>query len=545
MQTFLVLVVGALLVLTSPYYGKAELYTALADMEELLETEGVLIQSLSTFIKAQEDMLNRLKRYQSDLSREHERAGQDVQSYLSNPINAYTLVKHLTTDWKDIESILDDSKIKEFQYNISNYHAVLKFPTDEDLNGAAVALMRLQDTYKLDTSAVARGLINGVQYSTALTAGDCFELGRQSYNNKDFYHTVQWMTEALQRYDEENNKTITKADILEYLAFSTYMEGNVHTALEMTDELLTLVPNHNRAIGNRVYYLQDISQRALQKKKGEDGEASSGLNSQPLTVSEKKLGDIEELPERELYERLCRGEVTMSPAKQARLKCRYIHKDNPFLFLARLREEEACLSPRIVLYHNVLADAEIETIKHLAQPRLKRATVQNYKTGELEVASYRISKSAWLREEEHHHIATVVQRVEDMTGLTCTTAEELQVVNYGIGGHYEPHFDFARRGEKNAFKSLGTGNRIATTLFYMSDVPQGGATVFPHLRVALYPQKGTAAFWFNLHRNGEGDYRTRHAACPVLTGSKWVSNKWLHERGQELLRKCGLTENED
>lgn len=29
-------------------------------------------------------------------------------------------------------------------------------------------------------------------------------------------------------------------------------------------------------------------------------------------------------------------------------------------------------------------------------------------------------------------------RVEDMTGLTATTAEELQVVNYGIGGHYEP-----------------------------------------------------------------------------------------------------------
>lgn len=31
-----------------------------------------------------------------------------------------------------------------------------------------------------------------------------------------------------------------------------------------------------------------------------------------------------------------------------------------------------------------------------------------------------------------------------MTGLSTDTAEELQVVNYGIGGHYEPHFDFAR-----------------------------------------------------------------------------------------------------
>jgi prolyl 4-hydroxylase len=70
--------------------------------------------------------------------------------------------------------------------------------------------------------------------------------------------------------------------------------------------------------------------------------------------------------------------------------------------------------------------------------------VQNYKTGELETANYRISKSAWLRGEEHHHVDSVNRRVEALTGLTVDTAEELQVVNYGIGGHYEPHFDFAR-----------------------------------------------------------------------------------------------------
>lgn len=70
--------------------------------------------------------------------------------------------------------------------------------------------------------------------------------------------------------------------------------------------------------------------------------------------------------------------------------------------------------------------------------------MQNYKTGDLEVAHYRISKSAWLKEEEDEAVKRVSQRIEDMTGLTTSTAEELQVVNYGIGGHYEPHFDFAR-----------------------------------------------------------------------------------------------------
>lgn len=58
------------------------------------------------------------------------------------------------------------------------------------------------------------------------TAGDCFELGRQSYNNGDYYHTVLWMQEAMDLLQEEQNRTTTtKPDILEYLAFSTYMQG--------------------------------------------------------------------------------------------------------------------------------------------------------------------------------------------------------------------------------------------------------------------------------------------------------------------------------
>lgn len=52
----------------------------------------------------------------------------------------------------------------EFLENVTMHRNFLKFPSDEDLNGAAVALTRLQDTYKLDTAEIARGEINGIKY---------------------------------------------------------------------------------------------------------------------------------------------------------------------------------------------------------------------------------------------------------------------------------------------------------------------------------------------------------------------------------------------
>ncbi|KAK2582088.1 hypothetical protein KPH14_002791 [Odynerus spinipes] len=532
----------AILVTTLFVSSTAELYTALADMEELLETESVLIDTLNGFIKAQEQRLATLRKNVEDYMREHEEASRNIQQYLSNPINAYLLVKRLTTDWKRVEELITEDVGKSFVANITNSRSDLKFPTDEDLNGAAVALMRLQDTYKLETAQVARGVLNGVQYSTGLSAGDCFELGRQSYHNRDYYHTVLWMQEAMDRLQEEQNATTSKPDILEYLAFSTYMQGNVARALSMTNELLELVPTHERALGNRAYYQKEIQSKAssTKKKRGEDGEDDTAIPEQNFTVAEERVKTWEEMTERERYEMLCRGEVSTTPAIQKNLKCRYVDRGIPFLKIAPLKEEEVYLDPRIIIYHDVIYDEEIETIKRMAQPRFKRATVQNYKTGALEIANYRISKSAWLQEHEHKHVAAVSKRVEDMTSMTVDTAEELQVVNYGIGGHYEPHFDFARKEETNAFKSLGTGNRIATVLYYMSDVEQGGGTVFTAINISLWPRKGSAAFWYNLKPNGEGDFRTRHAACPVLTGSKWVANKWLHERGQELLRPCTL-----
>ena len=99
------------------------------------------------------------------------------------------------------------------------------------------------------------------------------------------------------------------------------------------------------------------------------------------------------------------------------------------------------------------------------------------------------------------------------------TAEDLQVVSCGVGGQYISHQDHVAETQVDELFP-GLGNRIATWLMYASNVELGGATVFPKAELSLFPKKGSAAFWYNLHQNGRPDEMTQHAACPVLVGTK-------------------------
>lgn len=91
---------------------------------------------------------------------------------------------------------------------------------------------------------------------------------------------------------------------------------------------------------------------------------------QNFTVAEERVKTWEEMTERERYEMLCRGEVSIPLEVEKNLKCRYVDRGIPFLKIAPFKEEEAYLDPRIVVYHNVIYDEEIETIKRMAQPRV-------------------------------------------------------------------------------------------------------------------------------------------------------------------------------
>uniref|UniRef100_A0AAZ1XAP1 procollagen-proline 4-dioxygenase n=2 Tax=Oreochromis aureus TaxID=47969 RepID=A0AAZ1XAP1_OREAU len=513
---------------------RAEIFTSIGQMTDLIYTEKELVQSLREYIKAEESKLAAVKSWANKLDALTRVSTADPEGYLAHPVNAYKLMKRLNTEWSELESLVLQNPADGFVSNMSVHRQY--FPDEEDETGAAKALMRLQDTYQLDSEAFSKGKLPGVHSSAVLTVDDCFDMGKTAYNDADYYHAVLWLQQALKQLDDGEEAVVSKADILDYLSYSVYQMGDLPRAIELTRRLVAIDPSHQRAGGNLRYFEQLLMKQL--REMNQDYQPPSEEPIQLGTYSRPK----DHLPERESYEALCRGEgIQMTEARRSRLFCRYHDgKRNPHLLLKPVKEEDEWDSPHIVRYLDLLSDEEIEKIKELAKPRLARATVRDPKTGVLTTANYRVSKSAWLEGEEDPVIDRVNQRIEAITGLTVETAELLQVANYGVGGQYEPHFDFSRRPfDSNLHVD---GNRLATFLNYMSDVEAGGATVFPDFGAAIWPRKGTSVFWYNLFRSGEGDYRTRHAACPVLVGSKWVSNKWIHERGQEFRRPCGLTE---
>ncbi|XP_042909593.1 prolyl 4-hydroxylase subunit alpha-1 [Parasteatoda tepidariorum] len=443
-----------------------EVFTSMADVENLLSTEKILVESLDKYIKLEEKRLNKLKKLNQMYANLHNAAKNDSVTFLSNPVNAFLLVKQLSSDWNTTMKLIDNSKSRE----ALTYLLLRKslFPNREDFEGAAEALMRLQQFYLLDATTLANGDIKGLYKSPEMTAADCYEVGKHAYTIHWSNFSLMWMNEALNRLDEEEIHEIDKLVVLEYMAYSAYEVGNFSYGLSLTQEITKLDPNYTRLYDNLAYYQAKFAERQYLENLKEIG-------SQNPDPKSNKVIDIEGRPwtEREMlnaYENLCRGETVQANLQtqevKSKLHCYYETNKNGYFLLGPIKVEVLSFDPRIVVFHEVITEREINLTKAIATPLLARAVVQDTITGQIEVTNDRISKSCTLEDYEHKVIARINRRIQDVTGISIRTAEPIHIINYGIGGHYDPHFDFAQVGDRIEMFRL-SGNRMATWIFYV------------------------------------------------------------------------------
>ncbi|KAJ7231025.1 hypothetical protein O6H91_Y458100 [Diphasiastrum complanatum] len=95
------------------------------------------------------------------------------------------------------------------------------------------------------------------------------------------------------------------------------------------------------------------------------------------------------------------------------------------------------------------------------------------------------------------------------------------------------------------FKSAVYFWQMASFLLYLSDVEEGGETMFPYedyknmnvhydfkqcIGLKVKPRQGDALLFYSMFPNGTFDRTSLHGSCPVLKGEKWVATKWIRNR---------------
>ena len=205
--------------------------------------------------------------------------------------------------------------------------------------------------------------------------------------------------------------------------------------------------------------------------------------------------------------------------------------------------ERISWSPHAELYRGFLTSAECDYFVRLAEPKLEKSTVVDSKSGGSIASKVRTSDGTFFEHAEDDVIASIEARIATWTKTPESHGEGFQVLRYEASQQYRAQFDYFH-DEINKSREKG-GQRMGTVLMYLSDVEEGGETVFPraedgkHLgadasacarhKVGVKPRKGDALFFRSMYANVTTDIHSEHAGCPVIRGVKFSATKWIHE----------------
>lgn len=279
---------------------------------------------------------------------------------------------------------------------------------------------------------------------------DCFVLGQHLYELRDYNNTVPWLQQSMQllaqqHYAEES----ASLDFMEAVVSYHQAMGDYQNALNLINYVLSVQPEQ------RLHLLQTRSQ--LEQL------ITDGVKRGLLHEVMRSPGDYHASREYQRYQQVCREELTPSASAQRELRCR-LH--NRFTYLP-YKLEELHLDPYVVQVHDVISTKDTIALQHVARPQLQRSQVYTIGGNDPTSAKFRTSKGTTFRYEKHPAMQRLRQHMSIISELNMSSAEWLQIANYGIGGHYEPHMDSFDEIHDYS-QDVHNTNRLATGIFYVS-----------------------------------------------------------------------------
>jgi prolyl 4-hydroxylase len=166
-----------------------------------------------------------------------------------------------------------------------------------------------------------------------------------------------------------------------------------------------------------------------------------------------------------------------------------------------------------------LTDDECDYLVRAAEPRLQPSVVIERATGRSLPHPDRRSDGAFFGVGHEDLVVNAInRRIAAVSGTRTEQAEPLQILRYGPGGEFRPHYDFVKEG----------GNqRILTALVYLTEGYEGGETRFVRTGLDFRGRKGDLLILHNVTTEGRPDLSSEHAGLPVRSGTKVVASRWI------------------
>ena len=122
------------------------------------------------------------------------------------------------------------------------------------------------------------------------------------------------------------------------------------------------------------------------------------------------------------------------------------------------------------------------------------------------------------------------EAIAALLGIDTSNGETMQGQRYAPGQQFRAHHDYFHEGESYYDQVVQAGGqRTWTTMIYLNDVTEGGATWFPQAGIRVAPKRGLLLAWNNMNPDGSPNTATLHEGMPVLKGVKYIVTKWFRE----------------
>lgn len=312
----------------------------------------------------------------------------DLTDYITNPLNAFLMIKRATVDVQLIRNRFPEQS-KDLFRDIEKL-----LPDNEDLISAVEGLLRLQKIYKLKSVGFANGFVGEKKTRAKLKAHDLFVIGKQAYampGEEFFAH--DYLNMACQRIKQDEDAVEQEA--LEMITKSYNATEDYRKAFEYVKILIRKYP--------LVLEYKEWKERFIEGFVQFGSGKLVNVNN-PFDESFRPNGKYSQHKENVLYGRACRGELRKSLKELSKLSCRFISRSS-FSTIAPFKAEDVNLEPYILLFHDVLSDSEIDFLKNLSKPKAFNSDHTN-KTNR------RVVKFAWHNGSDHEIILKISHRVQ-------------------------------------------------------------------------------------------------------------------------------------